>query len=69
LLPVSPLNVKGDIEVAFKWREGSALRYRYLRLFGTPAIHISESFVTDYGNAFIWRHKQIKGFTIRSFLK
>jgi len=33
------LNAKGDTEVALKQREGSALMYRYLRLFGIPAIH------------------------------
>jgi len=47
-LPVFLLNAKGAPEVALKQREGSALRYRYLRLFGTPAIHISEGFVMDY---------------------
>jgi hypothetical protein len=41
------LNAKGDTEVALKRREGSALRYRYLRFFGIPAIHMSENFIAD----------------------
>jgi hypothetical protein len=48
-LPVFLLNLKGDTEIALKQREGSALRYRYLRLFGIPVIPISESFIADYG--------------------
>jgi hypothetical protein len=46
-LPVFLLNAKGDTEVALKRREGSALRYRYLRFFGIPAIHMSENFIAD----------------------
>jgi hypothetical protein len=46
-LPVFLLNSKGDTEIALKQREGSALRYRYLRLFGIPVIPISESFIAD----------------------
>jgi hypothetical protein len=49
-LPVFLLNLKGDTEIALKQREGSALRYRYLRLFSIPVIPISESFIADYGN-------------------
>jgi hypothetical protein len=37
-LPVFLLNLKGDTEIALKQREGSALMYRYLRLFGIPVI-------------------------------
>jgi hypothetical protein len=37
------LNLKGDTEIALKQREGSALRYRYLSLFGIPVIPISKS--------------------------
>jgi hypothetical protein len=48
-LPVFLLNLKGDTEIALKQREGSALRYRYLRLFGIPVIHISKSFIADLG--------------------
>jgi hypothetical protein len=46
-LPVFLLNLKGDTEIALKQREGSALRYRYLRLFGIPVIPISKSFIAD----------------------
>jgi hypothetical protein len=49
-LPVFLLNLKGDTEIALKQREGSALRYRYLRLFSIPVIPISESFIADLGN-------------------
>jgi phosphatidylglycerophosphatase A len=48
-LPVFLLNSKGDTEIALKQREGSALRYRYLRLFGIPVIPISENFIADLG--------------------
>jgi hypothetical protein len=46
-LPVSLLNLKDYTEIALKQREGSALRYRYLRLFGIPVILISKSFIAD----------------------
>jgi hypothetical protein len=49
-LPVFLLNSKGDTEIALKQREGSALRYRYLRLFGIPVIPISKSFIADYAS-------------------
>jgi hypothetical protein len=48
-LPVFLLNSKGDTEIALKRWEGSALRYRYLSLFGIPVIPISESFIADLG--------------------
>jgi hypothetical protein len=48
-LPVFLLNLKGDTEIALKQREGSALRYRYLRLFGIPVIPISKNFIADLG--------------------
>jgi hypothetical protein len=48
-LPVFLLNLKGDTEIALKQREGSALRYRYLSLFGIPVIPISENFIADLG--------------------
>jgi hypothetical protein len=51
-LPVFLLNSKGDTEIALKQWEGSALRYRYLRLFGIPVIPISESFIADYGYSY-----------------
>jgi hypothetical protein len=51
-LPVFLLNLKGDTEIALKQWEGSALRYRYLRLFGIPVIPISESFIADLGHAY-----------------
>jgi hypothetical protein len=50
-LPVFLLNSKGDTAIALKQREGSALRYRYLSLFGIPVIPISESFIADLGKA------------------
>jgi hypothetical protein len=49
-LPVFLLNSKGDTEIALKQREGSALMYRYLSLFGIPVIPISKSFIADYGD-------------------
>jgi hypothetical protein len=48
-LPVFLLNLKGDAEIALKQREGSDLRYRYLRLFGIPVIPISKNFIADLG--------------------
>jgi hypothetical protein len=51
-LPVFLLNLKGDTEIALKQREGSALRYRYLKLFSIPVIPISKSFIADYCQVF-----------------
>jgi hypothetical protein len=48
-LPVFLLNSKGYAEIALKQREGSALRYRYLSLFGIPVIPISKNFIAVYG--------------------
>jgi hypothetical protein len=63
-LPVFLLNLKGNTEIALKQWEGSALRYRYLRLFSIPVIPISKSFIADYGqkqNRFVNNLKIKKG--------